>query len=244
MLGSSGNGHSRTQSNDTSIHRLGQVLLLLLEGDRSPRNGSGGGNGGALELGGVQHSGITSAAISSLARSAYVVYLDRDAGAERLSSGSKRRGTGDSEGRLLLTDAGRRLGRYIRKACSTCSASGDDATMRCVQAIGLGPSFCVANGQLVPYWDGRTSHLWAGPVLVKHFCKRAPNQMRLLDAFEQANWTSRIDDPLPSGDYDADPKQRLRDTIKDLNSSLHTRVIRFRGDGTGRGVLWEFVCTT
>ena len=90
---------------------------------------------------------------------------------------------------------------------------------------------------------GPSKHrLWWGPILVKHFRKLAPNQMRLLDAFQDNGWRSRIGDPLPAQNSDEDLKQRLRDTVKDLNRSLGEPVVRFRGDGTGKGVTWEHVC--
>jgi hypothetical protein len=43
----------------------------------------------------------------------------------------------------------------------------------------------------------------------------------------------------PQGDVD--PKRRLHETIKALNGRRLARLIRFRGDGTGQGVLWEWV---
>src|SRR5262245_61781741 len=36
-------------------------------------------------------------------------------------------------------------------------------------------------------------------------------------------------------------KLRLRDAIKRLNRHQQHKVIRFRGDGYGKGILWEFV---
>ena len=64
----------------------------------------------------------------------------------------------------------------------------------------------------------------------------------LLDASKDNSWRNRINDPLPEQNSDGDSTQRLRDTVRDLNRSLGERVVRFRGDGTGKGVTWEHVC--
>jgi len=37
------------------------------------------------------------------------------------------------------------------------------------------------------------------------------------------------------------PRRRLHDTIKSLNRNQTKDVLRFKGDGTGEGILWEFV---
>ena len=39
-------------------------------------------------------------------------------------------------------------------------------------------------------------------------------------------------------------KRRLNDTIKCLNRGQVYRLLHFRGDGTGEGVLWEVVGQT
>ncbi|MEO1524438.1 MAG: hypothetical protein AAFX06_03340 [Planctomycetota bacterium] len=49
---------------------------------------------------------------------------------------------------------------------------------------------------------------------------------------------ARIDDPLPV-DANIEPKRRLSDSIKCLNRNQAARLIRFRGDGTGEGILWD-----
>jgi hypothetical protein len=59
-------------------------------------------------------------------------------------------------------------------------------------------------------------------------------------AFEEEDWPVRIDDPLPPSP-DIDPKTRLSSTIKSLNKNLKNRLVHFMGDGTGEGVMWEFV---
>ena len=57
--------------------------------------------------------------------------------------------------------------------------------------------------------------------------------VKILDEFERQGWPERIDSPIT--DFFDDMKHR--DAIRRLNSDL--AVIRFRSDGTGRGILWE-----
>jgi hypothetical protein len=95
-------------------------------------------------------------------------------------------------------------------------------------------------GPPAPHWDRENRVLCVGPHLAKRFKRPSPNQEAILTVFEEEGWPHRIDDPLrPDGDQH--PKQRLHDTIKWLNRHHHHRLIRFRGDGTGEGVCWEYV---
>jgi hypothetical protein len=90
----------------------------------------------------------------------------------------------------------------------------------------------------VPRWDAECRELRWGAALVKRFREPALNQELILAVFEEEGWPARIDDPLPN-DPGCDPKQRLHDTIKRLNRHQANRLLRFRGDGSGSGVLWE-----
>jgi hypothetical protein len=92
----------------------------------------------------------------------------------------------------------------------------------------------------LPRWAGDLRELsWKG-VLVKRFRGPAANQEALVAAFAEEGWPPRIDDPLPPA-VDMDPKTRLHDTIKALNRHQLRPLLRFRGDGTGRGVWWSAV---
>jgi hypothetical protein len=73
--------------------------------------------------------------------------------------------------------------------------------------------------------------------MVKRFRQPAKNQESILAALQEENWPLHLDDPMTGGDK-VDPVERLRDTIKKLNRQS-VRLIRFRSDGRGRGVLWE-----
>ena len=92
----------------------------------------------------------------------------------------------------------------------------------------------------VPRWDAECRELRWGAKLVKRFRVPAPNQELVLAAFEEEGWPPHLDDPLPNNSS-TDPKQRLHDTIKRLNRRQVNRLLYFRGDGSGTGVLWEAV---
>ena len=89
-----------------------------------------------------------------------------------------------------------------------------------------------------PKWDRKRRALMLGGEIVKRYRVPSPNQEAILAVFEEEGWPHRIDDPL-SPAADQCPKQRLHSTIKYLNSSQENRLVRFRGDGTGEGILWE-----
>jgi hypothetical protein len=91
-----------------------------------------------------------------------------------------------------------------------------------------------------PIWDRDRHELRFGALLIKQFKLPSPNQETILVVFEEENWPPRIDDPLPPSDA-VDAKQRLHDTIKNLNRNQKHRLLRFMGDGTGQGVRWELI---
>ena len=91
-----------------------------------------------------------------------------------------------------------------------------------------------------PRWDSELNELRMDQVLIKRFRWQAINQAMVLCAFEEEGWPEHIDDPLPP-QPGLDPKRRLHDTIKCLNRGHKIPLIRFRGDGTGQGIVWELV---
>jgi hypothetical protein len=90
----------------------------------------------------------------------------------------------------------------------------------------------------IPRWDGDRHELRWGTKLVKRFKEPALNQELILAAFEEEGWPHHLDDPLPNT-CNNDAKQRLHDTIKRLNRHQVNRLILFRGNGSGTGVIWE-----
>jgi len=91
-----------------------------------------------------------------------------------------------------------------------------------------------------PKWDRDRQKLSVENSIVKHFKVPAPNQEVILAVFEEEGWPTSIDDPLSPHPV-IDPKQRLHDTINSLNRNQKNRLIHFRGNGSGRGILWELL---
>jgi hypothetical protein len=89
-----------------------------------------------------------------------------------------------------------------------------------------------------PVWDKDLMELRAWGRLIKRFKVPAKNQVLILDAFQELSWPSHIDDPLPP-QPGRDSKRRLHGAIDRLNRNQINRLVRFRGDGNGRGILWE-----
>jgi hypothetical protein len=63
------------------------------------------------------------------------------------------------------------------------------------------------------------------------------NKMAVLRAFQRRGWPREVRNPF-LGNPGVPAKERLHDTIKLLNRSQD--VIRFRGDGSGRYIEWEW----
>jgi len=102
------------------------------------------------------------------------------------------------------------------------------------------PTLTIANPRpLTPTWDRNRLELKVGNTVVKRFRVPAANQEAILAAFQEEHWPARIDDPLPPHPEQS-PKRRLQETIKSLNRNQKKSMIRFLGDGSGQGVLWEF----
>ncbi len=93
---------------------------------------------------------------------------------------------------------------------------------------------------VAPHWDPERHELSVESCFVKRFKTPAMNQETILMAFEEESWPSRIDDPLPPLP-EIDPRRRLHDAIKCLNRHQLHKLVHFRGDGTGEGIVWEFV---
>lgn len=131
---------------------------------------------------------------------------------------------------IVLTEAG------IKVAKSQCSPSSNG------RASSVSSNRQVTSNQSlpVPQWDAESRKLQLDDQLVKRFKWPAVNQEVVLCAFEEDGWPERVDDPLPP-QPDQDSKRRLADTIKCLNRKQVNKLIHFRGDGTGQGIVWERV---
>jgi hypothetical protein len=89
-----------------------------------------------------------------------------------------------------------------------------------------------------PRWDTLTRELWWQGRLVKCYHRAAPNQERLLAAFEEHEWVRRIPDPLPH-EAGVDAAVQLRETIKSLHRGQAPLRLRFHADSDGTAVRWE-----
>ena len=92
---------------------------------------------------------------------------------------------------------------------------------------------------ILPMWDAHLRGLSVCGMIIKKFKRMSSTQELILTAFQEDGWCSRIDDPIPPIPGKS-AKQRLRDAIKNLNSGQSPNLIRFRGDGTGAGITWEY----
>ena len=90
----------------------------------------------------------------------------------------------------------------------------------------------------VPHFDPTSRTLFVGPTVVKTYKVPARNQELILQAFEEEHWPCHLDDPLPPH-AEHDSKHRLHAAIDRLNRCQKNPMIRFHGDGTGRGICWE-----
>jgi hypothetical protein len=128
---------------------------------------------------------------------------------------------------FVLTDAGAALARELRSA-------------RRHTSLLPSPARIDAPSRHQPHWDSGARELWLGRTLVKRFRHAAPNQERILAAFQEESWPTHIDDPLPPSDG-VDPKRRLHDTVNHLNQHQQNGVVHFRTNGNGTGVCWSRV---
>jgi hypothetical protein len=109
--------------------------------------------------------------------------------------------------------------------------------MRSAKSSYHGGSQAKNNPNLLPFWEKDRGRLWYGNLLVKEFHQRAPFQRLVLDTFQEVNWQSRIDDPLP-WDENVDTHERLRNVVKGLNRDQLIQILEFWTDGTGTGLCW------
>jgi hypothetical protein len=188
----------------------------------------------AVEIENLRNEGMDETAFRWLVCKGYVEH------AEEITlpgeSGRTFRSTGDltftPESCFTLTDAG---AEYMQQALleyqPRCSHCGDSRQANAAQS---------EFGRKTPCWDAERHELKFADFLVKRFKHSSPNQEMILAVFQEEGWPARIQDPLPPNG-DTTPKRRLNDTIKGLNHHQDRQLIRFRGDGTGEGIIWEYV---
>jgi hypothetical protein len=128
----------------------------------------------------------------------------------------------------------------LARTCSAAERKLSTLThdLRRLSASGEEPS---QSSDCAPVWDAGRRELRFRGELCKRYKQPAPHQERILNAFAEENWPSKITDPLPGkeGDDVLSPPKRLNDAIRGLNRNL--RHIRFCADGTSEGVYWDKV---
>jgi hypothetical protein len=139
------------------------------------------------------------------------------------------------------------LGRPSRlggRSCFVLTPKGEALVVGMILGTRSGPEVLLGGREEgcpvpVPTWvEERRALLWQGKV-VKQFGKQpAGNQVLVLQAWQETNFANPLLDPLPRS-KGVRPKSRLHDTLKGLNRKQVNPLLRFRGDGTGQGALWE-----
>jgi hypothetical protein len=90
----------------------------------------------------------------------------------------------------------------------------------------------------MPEWDAGAGELRYRGRVVKRFRNAGSNQRRILDAFQCLGWPRHIADPLPAN-RGTNSKQRLHDTIKNLNRCHESTCLTFYGLDAGHAVGWR-----
>jgi hypothetical protein len=87
----------------------------------------------------------------------------------------------------------------------------------------------------LPDWDASAGKLSLGGEVIRPVSPQAKNVRKILNAFQEDHWKSRIDNPLPGGAN----SRTLRETVRTLNEGLSG--IKFFSDGSATGVRWQRV---
>jgi hypothetical protein len=132
---------------------------------------------------------------------------------------------------FVLTDEGAKVFSGITDNC---------AKLECASVVEKSGNGLATHESLTPQWDRDMQQLRVGNNVVKQFKVPAPNQELILSVFQEEGWPVHIDDPLPPHP-EQDARRRLHDTINSLNRNQKISLIRFLGNGKGKGVRWELV---
>jgi hypothetical protein len=100
---------------------------------------------------------------------------------------------------------------------------------------------------IIPRWDNERGVLWLGDRVLKKFRQPAPSQSAILDAFEEGGWASRHPANFftrEDGETAEQARQKLYETIRNLNRGLPPCSIRFRHNRAGTGIFWELCASS
>jgi hypothetical protein len=117
-----------------------------------------------------------------------------------------------------------------------------DGGAACVRELTATRSDSPVSGRRIaavcPVWVKAQRTLFWENHVVLDFRRAAPNREAILSAFEAEHWPEHLPDVVT---HFAGRKSlpRLHDAVKNLNRMQRVLLIRFAGDGTGRGVCWK-----
>jgi hypothetical protein len=105
---------------------------------------------------------------------------------------------------------------------------------RLIEAIGEDPELPPSRGAR-PIWDRSTATLFVNGQIIRRIRqpKKAFRIVAILDAFEARGWPSH----LCHDTLGLEAGRELRDAVATLNLGL--KVLAFKPDGTGKGVIWS-----
>ena len=210
------NGHREFQA---ALEQLACTAGYAQDADRSPWDF-------AVEIDSLINVGLTTSDLRWLVTKGYVEH------AQEVTSGKDARRRFQVCRHLafgkrtcfVLTTQGMRLDRPAGTGRGKDDGTGRRRTLR-HQAE-------AKTAERLPSWDNQRRILSVGLRIVKKYRVPSLCQEAVLSAFEEEGWPPAIDDPLPP-QGDQEPKRRLRDTIKSLNTNQVNPILNFRGDGSG-----------
>lgn len=186
----------------------------------------------ALDLSELQAAGIQPRDLRWLLKKGYAIPVQAKSGSTNRTGGRHTRREFDAADRFIATARGV---AFWAEGHDTAA----EADVQTVVAV-IGPTGLVQpTGEILPHWDAERRELRVGNTVVKRFRQPSPLQELILTAFEEEGWPHRIADPLPRR-AEQDPKRRLHDAVRSLNLNQRAAFLRFGGDGTGEGIVWEW----
>ena len=209
-----------------ALEELARAATYALEADCSPWDF-------AVEIETLTNAGLTTSDLRWLVIKGYLEHayeITGDGDAQRRFQPCRHLAFGKRTC-FVLTDLGSRLTAPQALGVARICAGG-------LPGKDAAPPSPVESAEELPSWDNQRRILRVGERIVKQYRVPSLCQQAILDAFEEEGWPPAIDDPLPP-QFDQDPKRRLRDTVKSLNTSQTNALLRFRSDGSGCRVLWE-----
>ncbi|NQU21800.1 MAG: hypothetical protein HQ567_11005 [Candidatus Nealsonbacteria bacterium] len=91
-----------------------------------------------------------------------------------------------------------------------------------------------------PTWDPEEKKLWLGPLLIRHYLRTPKHQGVVLSEFQEEQWRSCIDDPLPY--TKDDPIMRVKYTVRSMNDKHETPgYIKFGETDNGTKFTWTLL---